>query len=107
MSGLRENVAKAIWDKQGYLEDIESDVDPFKRLTWERLKEIEADYAPTVQHTLDLAHAAILALRQWMDAEGLKIVPDDVSNWHIRFTQFASGEVQTALDSAPDVLGKP
>jgi len=53
----------------------------------------------------ELADAAILALRQWMDAEGLKIVPDDVSNWHVRFTQFASGEVQSALDSAPDALG--
>ena len=62
--------------------------------TIEQLYEAEAD-------------AAILALRQWMEDEGLTIVPDDVSNWHVRFTQFASGEVQSALDSAPDVLGKP
>ena len=56
-----EAAAEALWNQQGYLEDLESETDPFKRLTWDRLKEIEADYAPTVQHTYDLARAAISA----------------------------------------------
>ena len=96
MSGLREAMFNAIW-RCGFAPHE----DP---ATVERMK---AEWPEAIPKAQKRADAAILALRQWMDAEGLTIVPDDVSNWHVRFTQFASGEVQSALDSAPDVLGKP
>jgi hypothetical protein len=56
-----ERVARAIWKRQGYCKDDLDD--PFQRLSWEELNEIEADYAPTVAHTMDLARAAIAAMR--------------------------------------------
>jgi hypothetical protein len=62
-----ERVAKAIWEQQGYCKDDLDD--PFQRLSWEELNEIEADYAPTVAHTMDLARAAIAAMRPAIDAE--------------------------------------
>jgi hypothetical protein len=55
-----ERVARAIWERQGYCKDDLDD--PFQRLSWKELKEIEADYAPTVAHTMDLARAAIAAM---------------------------------------------
>jgi hypothetical protein len=51
-----------------------------------------------------IADAALAALRQWLADADMVIVPRETLNWHVRFTQFASGEVQSALDSVPDAL---
>ena len=59
------------------------------------------------------ADAAILALRQWMDAEGLVCVPRDATDkmidayWDRCGLKSGSETWDTMIAAAPDVLGKP
>jgi hypothetical protein len=87
---LREHIAKSLYEAQPFLDENNQPAE------WRYMADTTIGKVVYAE-----ADAALATLRTWLAENGLVVVPRDISDWPVRFTQFASGEIQDALEAAP------